>query len=107
MYSTALVLNAMKAMKAMYSPELHLLSFGAHDVQPLFVVMCFGSRRFVHATPQETLAKSLLRECAAASVSCDWAWAALSRVEILDGKISEAASHLQQVYSIWFCLIAR
>lgn len=30
-------------------------------------------------------------------MGCDWAWAALGRVEMFEGKLSEAAAHLQQV----------
>lgn len=46
---------------------------------------------------QETLAVGLLRECAASSVACHWAWAGLARIEILAGKLGQASAHLQQV----------
>lgn len=46
--------------------------------------------------PQETLAVGLFRQCAAVSVACHWAWAGLGRTKILEGKLAEAASHIQQ-----------
>lgn len=39
----------------------------------------------------------LFRQCAAVSVACHWAWAGLGRTKILEGKLAEAASHIQQV----------
>lgn len=42
---------------------------------------------------------ALFKECAVVSVACDWAWADLGRLKILEGKISEAAAHLQQVFA--------
>lgn len=48
--------------------------------------------------PQETLAVGLFRQCAAVSVACHWAWAGLGRTKILEGKLAEAASHIQQVW---------
>ncbi|CAM9615837.1 unnamed protein product, partial [Hapterophycus canaliculatus] len=45
---------------------------------------------------QETLAVGLFRQCAGVSVACHWAWAGLGRSEILEGKLAEAASHIQQ-----------
>lgn len=50
---------------------------------------------------QDTLAVALFRECAAVSVACHWAWAGLGRTKILEGKLPEAASHIQQVR--WVC----
>ncbi|CAB1097731.1 unnamed protein product [Ectocarpus sp. CCAP 1310/34] len=47
-------------------------------------------------TGQETLAVALFRQCAAVSVACHWAWAGLGRTKILEGKLAEAASHIQQ-----------
>lgn len=38
----------------------------------------------------------LFRQCAAVSVACHWAWAGLGRSKILEGKLAEAASHIQQ-----------
>lgn len=46
---------------------------------------------------QDTLAVALFRQCAAVSVACHWAWAGLGRTKILEGKLPEAASHIQQV----------
>ncbi|CAM9704269.1 unnamed protein product [Scytosiphon promiscuus] len=45
---------------------------------------------------QETLAVGLFRQCAAVSVACHWAWAGLGRSKIVEGKLAEAASHIQQ-----------
>eukprot|EP00903_Cladosiphon_okamuranus_P012909 g12052.t2 len=45
---------------------------------------------------QETLAVGLFRQCAAVSVACHWAWAGLGRTKILERKLAEAASHIQQ-----------
>ncbi|CAN0151264.1 unnamed protein product, partial [Ectocarpus fasciculatus] len=47
-------------------------------------------------TGQDTLAVALFRQCAAVSVACHWAWAGLGRTKILEGKLAEAASHIQQ-----------
>lgn len=46
---------------------------------------------------QETLAVGLFRQCAAVSVACHWAWAGLGRTKMHEGKLAEAASHIQQV----------
>lgn len=47
---------------------------------------------------------ALFRQCAAVSVACHWAWAGLGRTKILEGKLAEAASHIQQVGGLAVCM---